>query len=887
MPSTVETKLGRFELGERLGSGGMGEVYRARDPALGREVAIKRLPAPFAADPRRLVRFEQEARAASALNHPNIITIHEVGESGGQPFIVMELVEGVKLRQLLKGRPMPVREGLDLVIQAAQGLAKAHGAGIIHRDLKPENLMVTEDGLVKILDFGLAKLFAAHDELVGEPVAAEVDSEADTLGDGVVPHTAHGAVVGTAGYMAPEQARAQRVDFRADQFALGAILYELLTGRRAFHRETNAQTLAAIIEAEPEPLGTVNPNVPPPLRWIVERCLAKEPRRRYASTLDLARELEQVRANLDGLERDWSGSHGSGASAERPPARRLRRALLSTLVPVGLLAAIFALPRPRELLTGLMAEPLPEQKQIAVLPFSSDDEDPQAQALAEGIADTLTSQLTQLQQFHGALSVVPSSDVRQAAVTSAAAARAMLGATLVVTGSLQRLGERVRLNGSLVDAQKVRQLRSFTLDENASGLGLQDSVVERVARMLELELAPQARVVLAAGAASVPGAHAAYLEGRGHLRRYDDAQSLAHALTAFQRALEIDPDYALAYAGLAETYWRRYQLEREPALLELGDKAVARSLGLNDLMAQVHVTAGQLAAARGEWEQAVDAFTRALALDPASADACRELGRAYENLKRFDEAESTHRRAIELQPGYWANHNYLGTFLLRRSRIAEAAGVFRRAVELAPDNTRPLNNLAGALIAAERYDEAIDVLSRSTALKPTSGAFGNLGTTLFRRQRYAEAARAAEKAVALSDSDSRLWRNLGAAYYWTPGERHKAADAYTRAAVLLQKERDVNPRDAGVLIRLADCYGMTGRDAEAREGARRALLLAPQDTKVLFMAGELFEHLGDRSRAIKLIADALAKGAAWAEVETSPALAALRQDPRVRGWTRS
>jgi serine/threonine protein kinase/tetratricopeptide (TPR) repeat protein len=885
MPSMVQTRLGRFELGEQLGSGGMGEVFRARDPTLGRDVAVKCLPAPFAADPRRLVRFAQEARAASALNHPNIVTIHEVGECDGQHFIVMELIEGVKLRQLLAGRPLPVRQGLDVAIQVAQGLAKSHAAGIIHRDLKPENLMLTEDGLVKILDFGLAKLFAAHDEVSSEPGGC--DSQAETPAEGTIPHTAFGAVLGTAGYMAPEQAKAQRVDFRADQFALGAILYEMLTGRRAFQRATRAETQAAIIEAQPEPVGSVNPGVPTPLCWIVERCLAKEKRRRYASTLDLARELEQVRANLDSLEREGSGPHRSGASAKQGPAWRVRRTALSALVTLGVLATLLAMPASRDLFTGLMAEPLPAQKQIAVLPFSTDSQDPEVQAFADGLVDTLTSQLTQLQQFQTTLSVVPSVDVRQAAVTSAAAARSALGATLVVTGSLQRLGERVRLNGSLVDAEHVRQLRSFTLDEATTGLALQDGVVERVVRMLELELAPEARAVLGAGAASVPGAHAAYVEGRGYLQSYEDAKSLDRALTAFQRALEIDPDYPLAYAGLAETYWRRFRLEHDPALLALGEKAAERALRLNDLIAPVHVTAGQLASARGEWERAAEAFTRALALDPANADAYRELGSAYQRLGRFDEAEATYRRAIELRPGYWANHNYLGTFLMKRARYEEAEGAFRRVAELAPDNARGLSNLGGALIQTGRNDEASTVLRRSIALRPNAGAHSNLGTALFRRGKYAEAARAYERATALSASDSRAWRNLGAAYYWAPGERHKATAAYAQAATLLEKERSVNPRDASTLIRLADCYAMTGRKPEARDTARRALLLAPRDTDVLFMAGELFEILGDRSRAVELIADALGKGYPWTEVETSPALADLRQDPRLKRQARS
>jgi serine/threonine-protein kinase len=881
----VQTTLGRFELSGLLGAGGMGEVYRARDPTLGRDVAIKCLPAAFSADRLRLARFEQEARAASTLNHPNIVIIHEVGESEGQHFIVMELVEGVDVRNLLTTRPLPVNRALDIAAQVAHGLAKAHAAGIVHRDLKPENLMVTADGLVKILDFGLAKLSAAPEpEREGYPV---IDSHSETLSHGVVPNTAFGAVLGSPGYMAPEQAKAERVDFRADQFALGAILYEMLTAQRAFHRETRFQTLAAIIEDDPEPVGILNPAVPEPVRWIVERCLAKEPGRRYASTEDLARELDQVRGHLGTLQGEPPERREPAVPSDRRTRSRAWRVVLTSGVLIGLLAGLLALTKFRDPANSLTTEPLPEHKQVAVLRFSTDSEDWQVRAFADGLVDTLTGQLTRLQKFQPSLTVVPSTDIRQAGVATPAAARSALGATLVVTGRLQRVGDRVRLNGSLVDTERARPLRSFTLDQDAAGPDLQEGVVDRLARTLELELAPDARAALLAGAANMPGAHAVYLEGRGYLQRYDDAQSVDRALTAFQRALEIDPDYPLAYAGLAEAYWRRYRLDHEPAVLELGDKAAARALRLNDLLAPVHVTLGQLASSRGDWKPAVAAFTRALALDPASADAWRELGAAYEQLRRYDEAEATYRRAIELRPGYWAGHNYLGVLLLRRGRFSEAEGELRRAASLAPDNTRALNNLAAVLIQVERYDEAVGVLDRSTRLRPTAGALGNLGTALFRRHRYADAARAMEKAVALSDRDSRLWRNLGAAYYWAEDERAKAPAAYARAAALLEKERDVNPRDAQVQIRLADCYGMAGRKAQALDTARKALLLGPQDTNVLFIAGQLHEILGERTRAVKLITRALDEGLPWSEVETSPALAALRQDPRLRERPRS
>ncbi len=303
MSITEGTRLGQYEIVGRLGAGGMGEVYRARDTRLHRDVAVKALSAEFAADSGRLARFETEARSASALSHPNIVTIHEIGQLASTPFIVMELVDGKTLREVLYPGPLPVRRAVHLVAQLADALARAHEAGIVHRDLKPENIMVTKDGFVKILDFGLAKF--------------ESQDGASRLDLTVADEAHEGAVVGTAGYMSPEQASGQPVDFRSDQFALGSLLYEMLSGRRAFQRPTRAETIAAVIREEPEPLVSGAVRLPAPLRWLVERCLAKLPEERYASTRDLARELQSIRDHFSQIESGGDATVAAGSPQKR------------------------------------------------------------------------------------------------------------------------------------------------------------------------------------------------------------------------------------------------------------------------------------------------------------------------------------------------------------------------------------------------------------------------------------------------------------------------------------------------------------------------------------------------------------------------------------------
>ena len=286
MTLAAGTRLGPYEILSPLGAGGMGEVYRARDTRLSREVAVKVLPAELSSDTERLKRFEKEARSASSLNHPNIVTIYDIGSEGGVSYIAMERVEGATLRELLVGGPLPVKKLFQIGPQIAEGLARAHEAGIVHRDVKPENVMVTKDGLVKILDFGLAKLTS---RMSGSGEGSQLPTMTGTT---------PGVVVGTVGYMSPEQASGVALDFRSDQFALGSILYEMATGRRAFQKKTAIDTLAAILNEEPEAIGVMNPQVPAPLRWIVERCLEKEPEGRYVSTRDLARELATVRDHV-------------------------------------------------------------------------------------------------------------------------------------------------------------------------------------------------------------------------------------------------------------------------------------------------------------------------------------------------------------------------------------------------------------------------------------------------------------------------------------------------------------------------------------------------------------------------------------------------------------
>ena len=867
MTLEIGSRLGPYELLSLLGSGGMGHVYRARDTDLARFVAIKVLRETPASSPKALSRLEREARLASSLNHPNIVTVYSIGRADGVPYIVMELVDGKTLYEIIAAGPLHLPRVIEIAAQIASAIAKAHGAGIVHRDLKPQNVMVTNDGLVKVLDFGLGTLTAD----VGDG-----DSDAETIGQDTR-LTRAGALVGTPDYMSPEQASARPVDYRSDQFGFGSMLYEMVTGRRPFRRATDVQTLAAIIQDPPEPIETRG-EVPPMFPAIIERCLTKDPGDRYASSLDLAHDLQLVR---DQILQSRSRS-GSIFVTRRPRPRIQVAAPIALGVAVVAAIALVATPAIRRQLPfwpGAPSRPAPQE--LVVLPFANIGNDGASQPFGDGLVEALTTQLTQIGQLDRVLQVVPASDVRREGVASARDAHRVFGVTRVITGSVQRSATRVRVTVNLVDATTLRQLNARSLDLELQDVGaMQDGVVREVAGLLGLSVPPEAQRVLTLGNTAVPSAYDFYLQARGYLQRYEQAESVELAITLFRQAVGQDKGYALAQAGLGEAYWRKYQLTKDAQWVTAARDSCAAALRLADNLAPVYVTLGLVDAGTGRYAEAVNELKRAIALEPSNGDAYRELARAYQALGQTAEAEATFKTAIGVRPTYWANYNALGTLYFRLSRYAEAETQFKQVIALTPDNARGYSNLGGVYAQTKRYDEAAAMLERSQAIKPTGAAASNLGTVYSFLGRHADAARKMEQALALNEGDSQLWSNLASAYHWAPGERAKARPTFLRAIALGETELRVNPRSADLILRMADCRSMIGEAARARELAAQALKLAPQDVTVTYKAGLVYEQVGDRNRALELIGKALDLGYQRDLVDRSPSLSDLRKDPR-------
>jgi TolB-like protein len=612
-------RLGPYEIVAPIGAGGMGEVYRARDTRLGRIVAIKVLRGDLAADADRIERFEREARSASALNHPNIVTIHDVGAEGATSYIAMEWVDGSSLRDLVSsGKPQAPAMVATIGAQIAEGLARAHAAGIVHRDLKPDNVMRTADGLVKILDFGLAKLAPA----ISDAGASQATQSADTKA---------GVLLGTVGYMSPEQAVGGTVDFRSDQFALGVILYELATGMRVFKRDSTPQTLTAIIEDDPEPVQNRNPRVPQQLARIITRALSKKPADRYESTRDLARDLKDL-------------VHESSTSqAIVVPTRRMSTAAMisaaAAVVVVIVGAAWWAI-------AGRTAAPADEmRKVVAVLPFRDLTGDPERAYFAAGVTDEIRGQLVKV----SSLRVLSRAAAQRYGDADIQRLRSELGAGTALEGSVRLDGQRARVAVELVDTSTQQTIWSEQYDRTIDDvLTVQSEVALRIASALDATLTAEERTRVARPPTANPKAYEIYL--RAQALSSGERQQNLRAMEMLREAITLDPTFAVAQARLAYRMVL-HSYSDDPKYADLGIEAALRAIEMDPKLAVGHFALASGYGHKGWAAKSRAAFLRAMELDSGEQGSMVNLAvLESEVLGRHDEAIMWARRRMQLRP---------------------------------------------------------------------------------------------------------------------------------------------------------------------------------------------------------------------------------------------
>ncbi len=843
----IGQKILHYKILEKLGEGGMGVVYKAEDTRLEREVAIKFLPREIRVSEEKRERLKIEAKAAAALNHPNIATVYSCEEVDDEFFIVMEFVDGQELREKIKSWPLELKEAIQISGQIAEGLQMAHEKGIVHRDIKSSNIMMTQKGQVKIMDFGLAKVAGG----------AQVTKE--------------GTTVGTTSYMSPEQTTGEDVDQRSDIWSFGVLFYELLTGQLPFKGDYEQAILYSIVNEDSKPVSSHLKNIPVSLDRIVSKCLEKDKTKRYQTVSELLVDIQDAKDDL-GLS--------SSTTIKKRRSVRFPISTNSRRIAVGLsgliIVALFFLLAPR---SWFGFETVPDQRSLLVLPFNNIGGESSRQAFCDGLVETLTSKVTQLEKFHGSLWVVPSSEVRQRKITSPSEANQTFGVNLCVTGSLQAIANGYRLTLNLVDAKNLRQLNSSVIDIDLAELsGLQDNAVIKMMEMLNLELKPEMRGVLTAGGTTVPGAYEFYIQGRGYLQRYESVENLDAAINLFERAIEQDTSYALAFAGLGEAYWQKYKSSKEILWVEKALKQCEKAITLNQQLAPVKVTQGIIHAGTGRYENAIADFKAALNIEPKSASAYRGLGRAYESKEMLEEAELTYRKAIEMKPSYWAGYNALGGFYSRHSRYEDAISQYLQVTNLTPDNYRGYNHLGANYYYLKRWKDAREMFERSLAIKATYGAASNLGSLYYIEGRFADAARTYESALELNEHNYVVWGNLASAYYWAPGMRDKAQETYERAIRMALEQHKVNPNNPDVVSNLAEYYAMTGEVTKALSYINQALEMSPKDVEVMYRAGAAYEQLGVRDKALHWIGKALENGYSRSEIEHLPELRGLVAD---------
>ncbi|HTO77924.1 MAG TPA: protein kinase [Thermoanaerobaculia bacterium] len=847
------TSLGSYEVLGPLGAGGMGEVYRAYDRKLGREVAIKILPEAFAQDAAKLTRFDREARMLAAVNHPNLAAIYGLEEAGPIRYIVMELVPGQTLSQILVRGPMPPREALGAARQIAEGLEAAHEKGIVHRDLKPANIKITPEGRVKVLDLGLAKAM--------DPKAEDSrdSSESPTLR---LDDTRPGVIVGTVEFMSPEQARGRAVDKRTDVWSFGCVLFEMLSGRRAFTGESPADVLINVATKEPEwsalPVAT-----PVRVRELLERCLQKDPNRRLRDIGDARIALEDAYVA--------SGDRSGGAMAPLPSPRE-RRLVLAILAGLGLAAGLWLAYRPRT-----MAPASPEAPRLlAVLPFRDLSGRPDGQRIGEGLVETVSARLSNL----SGVQVVTPSVVVEAADRQRDPFRVArdLGADYVLVGATQQEGDRLRFTWSVWQTRERRQVGGGEVTGTASNIfAIQDQLTDHVAR--ELHATPAGRRTPLPAGLVTTSQQERYLQALGYLQRYDRKASVEAALAILNPLASEVPGSALVQSALARACLHEYTLTRDKDWANRAIEAAERATRLDPGIPDVHVARGLVLSRTGKGAEAVSEFQIALSQAPDSLDGLLGLAEAYQSVGRNDEAEGCYKRAVALQPGSWVPYNHYGVFDYSIGRYPQAAEMFRRVVAKTPDNVRAWNNLGAACEQADRFDDALEAFQKSAAIAPSDGAYSNLGTLQFFLGRYADSAGSFEKATALTPGKSLYWANLGDAYRWAPGDRPKAAGAYAKAIALARQELEVDPRDARALCTLGLALAKTGKAAEGLAAIRKALEIEPGNPDSFYDAAVVSNLLGKTDDAVGWIQQAVEAGLGLGTIEREPEFATLRKTP--------
>ncbi len=752
------TRLGPYKIEAPIGAGGMGEVYRATDTRLNRDVAVKILSSRLTAEPSAKQRFEREARTASALNDPHICTIYDVGEHEGRQFLVMELLEGLSLEQYMDGQALAAEQVLKLGTQIAGALQTAHGKGIIHRDVKPANIFVTVGGEVKVLDFGLAKLLQ------------QTDQDATLSLTLTKPH----AVLGTLPYMAPEQLRGEKTDARTDIWGAGAVVYEMATSQRPFSEKVGVRLTDAILHESPVPPCALNGAIPAELERIVLKCLDKDPENRYQSAKELVVDLRQ-------LSTPNSESARTSSAAKPRVWRRTLRPAAYAAAGVLALVAVFVATSPSGWRERLLSRPAsPRIQSLAVLPLANLSHDPEQDYFADGMTEALIANLAQIRALH-VISRTSTMHYKGSNESLPQIARD-LNVDAVIEGTVQRSGNRVQVTAQLIEGQSDVHLWAKTYDRNVQDvLVMQSELAQAIVGEIKTHLTPKERELLAHARSINPDAYNAYLLGAYHVNKRNP-EALDKGIEYFQEAIRIDPSYARAYAGLAEAYIER-DIWGGLGIGKSADRvraATLKALELDAELAEAHALLAHIHFQYDwDWQSTEVEYKRAIELNPNLAGSY--VGYAYflQAMGRHQEALASARRAVELDPLSPADITDEGRILYRARQYENAITIYKQALELDPSYLPALSRIAEAYEQLGKFDEALasvqkllqHTTDRRVGLRPLARIYARMG----RRREAIEIVRTIERDGTFGGDEFAL-----AAIYSALGDRDHAIAALER-----------------------------------------------------------------------------------------------------------
>ncbi len=848
--------VGHYKILDRLGAGGMGEVYRAEDSVLKRQVALKVLPPEVAGSQERLKRFRREAELVASLNHSNIVVIYSVEEVDGIHFFTMELIEGRPLHRIIPADGLPVEEYFDIAVPLADALAVAHEQGVVHRDLKPDNIMVSDRGVVKVLDFGLAK-----------PVSPAEDFDSTNLPTETL--TSQGKIQGTVPYMSPEQVRGREIDHQSDIFSLGIVLHEMATGKRLFHGDSSADMVTAILTKEPDPVAEARPDLPFHLGRIISHCLVKDQSHRYQSTQDLRDELAGLKKEVESGRIRTGSLPGSGLDSEKTQAK-WGKWIASGLVLALAVVALILMFAPKAETADTAA--------IAVMPFENLTGDPGRSYVGEGLSAGLITQLSEV----GKLSVVGRSEawsLRNENLTARQIGK-RLGVEMVIEGGLLP-GPELRVDVALTDGRSGLVLWSESfVGGRAQIFEIEKQITRSLTKFLEIPLSRVERARLAKNPTASLRAYDFYLQGQQYLEDVDNPDGAEFARDLFRQAVRIDPEFALAHVGLSSALWKIYQHGRDPEVLDEAEQEAKSALEIDPDLPAAQVALAQVYRSTGRYAESIGQLRQILADHPNPVEAYRQLAYSYEAAGDLEAAEESLRFAVALREDDWFSWNSLGIFFIRNTNFPEARRALELAAELAPEGlTWPLENLAVVQILEGDFEEAIQSFERIEGPSDDPNLIANIGTAYFFVDRLEEAEKYYLEAVDLRPRSAIEHGNL-ADLYTRMGRVEEARSSYLQALRLVEEALVANPKDNDLRVNQA-LYAAKAGECEI------AVRLCDQLRSELPPVGG-YHHdravayalCGESDATLDALAEAIDLGVSASFVRQEDEFEDLRHDPR-------